>query len=80
MPESILRNRLKGNRSRSEPLANGHRLAVSEEETLTRRVLEADKRGFPVRPELLRGMAHILLRGRLQDSTIELGQLGVQIY
>ena len=71
VPESTLRYRLKGNKSRSETRANGHRLTASEAETLTKHVLEAGKQGFPVRPEFLRGMARILLRGCLQDSTTE---------
>ncbi|KKA16978.1 hypothetical protein T310_9415, partial [Rasamsonia emersonii CBS 393.64] len=66
VPEATLRARLKGRQPRAETRANGHRLKAIEEETLIQRLLEADKRGFPIRPEFLRSMAQILLRERLQ--------------
>ncbi|KKA21789.1 hypothetical protein T310_4188 [Rasamsonia emersonii CBS 393.64] len=73
VPEATLRARLKGRQPRAETRANGHRLKAIEEETLIQRLLEADKRGFPIRPEFLRSMAQILLRERLQDPTAVLG-------
>jgi hypothetical protein len=48
-------------------------LTAIEEEVLVKRVLDADKRGFSIRPDFLRGMAQILLRKRSQDSTAVLG-------
>jgi hypothetical protein len=68
-----LRDRLRGVKPRSETRANGHRLTVIEEEALMKRLLDADKRGFLIRPEFLRGMAQILLRERTQDPTATLG-------
>jgi hypothetical protein len=73
VPKTTLLRRLKGSRPRSETRANGHKLQAVEEEVLLKQLLEADKRGFPIRPEFLRGMAQILLRERLQTSTAVLG-------
>jgi hypothetical protein len=39
----------------------------------TTKLLYADKRGFLIRPQFLRGMAQILLRERTQDPTAVLG-------
>ena len=61
VPESTLRRRLAGIKSRSETRANGHRLTEVEEQSLVKHLLDADKRGFPIRPEFLHGMAEILL-------------------
>ena len=71
--EATLRRRLKGNKSRAETRASGHKLTALEEEVLVKSLLDADKRGFSIRPEYLRGMAQILLRDRTQDSTAALG-------
>lgn len=56
-----------------ETRANSHKLTRFEEESLLKQLLDADKRGFSIRPEFLRGMAEILLRNRRQDSTASLG-------
>lgn len=72
MPESTLINRLNGINPRSETRANGHKLTVIEEEVLIKQLLDPDKRGFPIRPEFLRTMAHILLRERTRDLTAQL--------
>jgi hypothetical protein len=73
VPESTLRDRLHGVKSRSETRANSHKLTEFEEELLLKRLLDADMRGFPIRPEFLRGMAQVLLCNRLQNSTAALG-------
>ncbi|KAJ5819468.1 hypothetical protein N7474_005059 [Penicillium riverlandense] len=73
VPETTLRRRLNGSKSRAETRANGHKLNQFEEEVLEKKLLEADKRGFSIRPEFLRGMAQILLRDRTQDPTATLG-------
>ena len=73
VPESTLRRRLAGIKSRSETRANSHRLTEIEESSLVKQLLDADKRGFPIRPEFLHGMAEILLRERLHDSKATLG-------
>jgi hypothetical protein len=64
VPESSLRKRLSGVKPRTETRANSHKLTATEEETLVKRLLDADKRGFLIRPEFLRGMAQILLHER----------------
>lgn len=73
MPESTLHTRLAGIKPRSETCANSHGLTEVEEKSLIKKILDADKRGFPIRPEFLRGMAEILLRERLHDSKATLG-------
>ena len=71
--EATLRARLKGRQSRAEVRANGHKLTEFEEESLVKQLLDADKRGFPIRPEFMRGIAQILLYKRLRDPTAFLG-------
>jgi len=73
VPESTFRTRLAGIKPRSETRANGYKLTEVEEESLAKQLLDADKRGFAIRPEFLRGMAQILLRERSHDSTATLG-------
>jgi hypothetical protein len=50
VPEPTLRARLRGRKLRSETRANGHKLTAVEEEVLVKRTLDADKRGFVIRP------------------------------
>ncbi|KAJ5682066.1 uncharacterized protein N7477_002006 [Penicillium maclennaniae] len=69
VPEPTLRARLRGRKPRSETRANGHNLTAVKEEVLIKRALDADKRGFSIRPQFLREMAYILLRERTQDPT-----------
>jgi helix-turn-helix, Psq domain. len=73
VPKETLRDRLHGVKPRMETHANGHRLTVLEEEVLAKRLLYADKRGFSIRPEFLRGMAQILLRERTGNPIVTLG-------
>src|SRR5699024_8436340 len=72
-PKTTFINRLDGIQPRSETRASGHKLTAVEEESLVKQLLNADKRGFSVRPEFLRGMAQILLRERTQNPTAVLG-------
>jgi hypothetical protein len=67
------RDRLRGVKSRTETRANCHKLTAREEDVLAKRLLDADKRGFSIRPQYLRGMAHILLSERTQDPTAIIG-------
>jgi hypothetical protein len=60
-------------KSRSETRASGHKLTDFEEEALVKQLLDADKRGFSIRPQYLREMAQILLHKRTQDSTATIG-------
>ena len=71
--EATLRNRLKGIKSRSETRANSYKLTDFEEEALVKQLLDADKRGFSIRPQYLREMAQILLHKCIQDSTATIG-------
>ncbi|ODM14306.1 hypothetical protein SI65_10303 [Aspergillus cristatus] len=71
--EATLRRRLKGRKPRTETRASGHKLTALEEEVLVKSLLNADRRGFSIQPEYLRGMAQILLCDHTQDSTAALG-------
>jgi hypothetical protein len=73
IPRSTLQSWLKGINPRSEIRANNHKLTVFEEETLVKRLLDADKRGFSIRPEYARRMVQILLHEHIQDPTACLG-------
>ena len=73
VPEPTLHARIKGRKPRSETRANSHKLTVIEEDVLVKRLLDADKRGFSIRPEFLRGMAQILLSECTKDSLQTLG-------
>jgi predicted HTH domain antitoxin len=73
VPRLIFQERLRGIKSRSETRANGYKLTEFEEELLLKRLLDADMRGFLIRPEFLRGMAEVLLCNRLQNPTAALG-------
>ena len=63
------RDWLQGVKPRAVTRANGHELTSIEEESVVKCLLDADKRGFSIRPQFLRGMAHILLTERTQDPT-----------
>jgi hypothetical protein len=58
-----------GIKSRAETHANSHKLTALEEEVLAKHLLDADRRGFSIRPQFLRGMAHILLCARTNNPT-----------
>ena len=73
VPQSSLQERLTGVKSRSETRANGYKMTAIEEQVLSKRLLDADKRVFSIRPEFLREMAQILLRKRIQDPTATVG-------
>jgi hypothetical protein len=68
-----LLNRLRGIKPRAETRANSHKLTALEEEVLAKRLLDADRRGFSIRPQFLRGMTHILLYARTNDPTSVIG-------
>jgi hypothetical protein len=68
VPETTLRRRLNGSKSCAETCAKGHKLNQFEEEVLEKKLLEADKRGFSIRPEFLNGLAQIRYSRDLQDA------------
>ena len=51
------------------PRSHSNKLTEIEKELLKKRLLDADKRGFPIRPEFLHGIAQILFSNRLQVPT-----------
>ena len=61
--EATLRRRLGRMKPRAGTRANSHKLTAFEEDVLVKRLRDADKRGFSIRPEFLREMAGILLIG-----------------
>jgi hypothetical protein len=64
---------LRGIKPCAETCANSHKLTALEEEVLAKRLLDANRRGFSIRPQFLRGMAHILLCARTNDPTSVIG-------
>jgi hypothetical protein len=68
-----LRDRLRGIKPRAETRANSHKLTAFKEEVLAKRLLDADRRGFSIQPQFLRGMAQILLCARTNDPTSVIG-------
>jgi hypothetical protein len=63
----ILRNQLRGLKSRAETSANGHKLTSIEDETLPKRMLDADIRTFPVQPDFVRRIAPFSCFPHLQE-------------
>lgn len=57
VPKSTLCKRLSGVKLCIETRANSHRMIVMEEKSLIKHLLDADKRGFLIQPEFLRGIA-----------------------
>jgi hypothetical protein len=54
VPETSLRRRLKGHKTRSETGVNSHKLTEIEEESLQKWILSIDSRGAPPRPSSVR--------------------------
>lgn len=69
VPETTLREQLASIKPQSETHTNSHKLTTIKEESLIKILLDADKQGFSIRPEFLRGIAQILLHKRTQDPT-----------
>ncbi|ODQ69900.1 hypothetical protein LIPSTDRAFT_31401, partial [Lipomyces starkeyi NRRL Y-11557] len=74
VPMTTLRDRINGTTARQDKHANSHVLTETEEQTLLKWILDADKRGLPIRPEYLRGLASILLQGRTKEPTAQVGK------
>jgi hypothetical protein len=66
-------DRLRGIKPRAETRANSHKLTAFEEEVLTKCLLDADRHGFSIKPQFLRGMAQILLYARTNNPTSVIG-------
>ena len=60
VPRSTLRDRLKGTTPWAELRNKNLSLTLSEEETITRYIIDLDSRGFPPRIESVRDMANLL--------------------
>ena len=68
VPETTLRRRIQGIASRAEKPANGQKLSITEESTLSTWILDMDKRGLPLQLSTVRHLAQLLLSARLPSS------------
>ena len=68
VPETTLRRRIQGIASRAEKPANGQKLSITEESTLSTWILDMDKRGLPLQLSTVRRLAQLLLSARLPSS------------
>jgi len=50
VPQSTLRDRINGSKNRHESHANGHKLSITEEDSIVQWILSMDKCGAPPRP------------------------------
>lgn len=64
VPRSTLQDRLGGRVAMTEQRANGHKLSITEEDSLVQWILSMDKRGAAPRPAAVQDMANILLSKR----------------
>ena len=64
VPNSTLRRRMNGTRSKRDSDTGKQRLTLSEEDILVRKVLELDFRGTPVRLDKLRDFASSITQAR----------------
>jgi hypothetical protein len=74
IPESTLRGRVNGIDARRDSVPINRKLTPIEESTLIEWILSMDQRGLPVRSDLIRQMANILLQKRSQDNTLTVGK------
>ena len=71
VPKTTLCSRRQGIAFRRDSRPNSMKLTQSEEEAITKRILDLDSRGFPPTLGLLRDMANKLLAERQQDPVGE---------
>ena len=64
VPESTLRSRVKGIRTRCDSEPRNRKLTTTEESTLVQWILSMDQRSLPPRPDSVRQMANLLLEKR----------------
>lgn len=69
VPFTTLQNRLRGTIAQIERRPSGHKLTITEEETLLQWILSRDRRGMPPRPAAVQDMANILLSERSPAGT-----------
>lgn len=58
VPFTTLQNRLRGTIAQIERRPSGHKLTITEEETLLQWILSRDRRGMPPRPAAVQDMAN----------------------
>ena len=64
VPESTVRDRIKGKRARSDVRVNNTRLTELEEKILIRYILDLDSRGFAPRLHDVEDIANVLAKSR----------------
>jgi len=67
IPNSTLRRRMNGIRSKSDCTSPTQRLTLSEEQVLVQKVLELDSRGLPIRLQTLQEFASSITQARGGD-------------
>ena len=70
VPRTTLRRRIAGIASRAEQPANCQKLSNTEESTLSKWILDMDKRGLPLQLSTVRHLAQLLVTARLPSTTI----------
>ena len=68
VPQTTLRDRMKGCTPKAEERKAQHNLTLTEEETFVRHILDLDSRGFPSRINDVRDMADLLRKTRHVQS------------
>jgi hypothetical protein len=69
VPESTLRDRVKGIPARRDTVPNNRKLTTTEESTLIKLILSMDQRGLAPTKDTVHQMANLLLQKRSQDQT-----------
>jgi hypothetical protein len=64
VPNSTLRRRMNGTRSKSDWLSPTQRLTLGEEQVLVQKVFELDSRGLPIRVQTLQDFASAITQAR----------------
>ena len=79
VPQTTLRDRMKGRTSKAENRNAQHNLTPTEEETLIRYILDLDSRGFPPRINDVRDMADLLrIRIEREESMVDGNSSGIR--
>ncbi|OQE43114.1 hypothetical protein PENCOP_c003G06569, partial [Penicillium coprophilum] len=74
VPDTTLRRRLSGVKSRADSRANLQKLTQYEEESLQKWIISMDSRGSAPRPSTVREMADLLLQKRGTTPVISVGE------
>jgi len=70
VPETTLKDRLRGRVARKDAQINNRKLSPTEEQALLQRIASMDERGMPPTLPFIRRMADLLLSERIPDSSV----------